>query len=71
MMEIEAGLCVLLRQGPYYDSWMSLKHSSLEESLMNTNWTTAQQPTLPRALYWIHTLHVFYNVPDRNGRAGK
>ena len=50
---------VLSKQGLYVHTALLAKEA------------TPSQPTLPRALYWIHTLHVFYNVPDRNGRAGE
>ena len=46
MMEIEAGLCVLLRQGPYYDS--------LTESCLNLGRSGHAQPTLPQCTF-IHT----------------
>ena len=69
MMEIEAGLWGVVQAGSMYTT------SSFEEGLFYTGLlameATRSQPTLPRALYWIHTLHVFYNVPDRNGRAGE
>ena len=59
MMEIEAGLYMLLRQGPYYDSCLTLGGS---EQL---------QPTLPQCTF-IHTHPAcIYNVPDSNGLAGE
>ena len=68
MMEIEAGLWGVVQSG-------SIHTSSFEEGLCYTGLlakeATRSQPTLPRAPYWIHTLHVFYNVPDRNGQAGE
>ncbi len=68
MMEIEAGLWGVVQAGFTHTS-------SFEEGLYYTGLlakeTTCSQPTLPRALYWMHTLHVFYNVPDRHGRAGE
>ena len=62
MMEIEAGLCVLLRQGPYYDS---------SEFCLNLGRSEHAQPTLPQYTF-IHTHPAcIYNVPDSNGLAGE
>ena len=59
MMEIEAGLCVLLRQGPYYDSSIFLPKSRQERTC------TAH---LTPMLIYSYTLHGIYNVPDRHSR---
>ena len=58
MMEIEAGLCVLLRQGPYYDSPLSC---------LNLGRSEHAQPTLPQCHLLIHTLHVFYTYRTAMG----
>ena len=50
MMEIEAGLCVLLRQGLYYDSF---------NSCLNLGRSGHAQPTLPQCTFIQNTLHVF------------
>ena len=50
MMEIEAGLCVLLRQGPYYDSQGILPKSRQER--------TCTAHLTPMHIY-SYTLHVF------------
>ena len=50
MMEIEAGLCVLLRQGSYYDSSLFLPKSRQERTC------TAH---LTPMLIYSYTLHVF------------
>ena len=50
MMEIEAGLCVLLRQGLYYDSLLILPKSRQER--------TCTAHLTPMHIY-SYTLHVF------------
>ena len=50
IMEIEAGLCVLLRQGPYYNSYRILPKSRQER--------TCTAHLTPMHIY-SYTLHVF------------
>ncbi len=74
MMGIEAGLFDVAPAGSVSQLLSATRHSSLEESLMNTALIKAganiSQPTLPRCTF-IQYLACIYNVPDSNGLAGK
>ncbi len=62
MMENQAGLYDVAPAGIVSQLMSATRHSSLEESLINTasnRWKQHLQPTLPHALLFIHTLHVF------------